>query len=163
MLIGKKAMGLWAGGLLIGALSLAGHHDVPPATNNKPVTNSPMTTPATVKPTEQYPRPRPVPATDPADELVRFKRNPPSSVIPEDCATKWLKDFSMRAYCEKNQWKAVDELHNSTGAPMDINPDVFKMVRAECATKWPRDFDMRVYCEKNQWKAVRQLRENHRH
>jgi hypothetical protein len=76
-------------------------------------------------------------------------------IIQGKCQGEWPDDFSMRAFCEKQQRAAVLTL--SAGKPQDIPQDMFLTVRRKCTGEWPNDFIMRAFCEKQQFVGIREL------
>ncbi|MDD2325007.1 MAG: hypothetical protein PHW63_03210 [Alphaproteobacteria bacterium] len=72
-------------------------------------------------------------------------------IIEQKCEREWPNDFSMRAYCQKQQKEGVATLNN--GQPATVSRNAFTIIRAKCATEWPQDFNMRAYCEKKQYEA----------
>ena len=76
-------------------------------------------------------------------------------IIDRHCEQEWPDDYSMRAYCLKEQREALEELkrHN----PTDIPGDVFNSIRAKAAAEWPNDFSMRLYMEKEQVESYREI------
>lgn len=70
-------------------------------------------------------------------------------MIRTKCKADWTTDFSMRAYCEKQQYEAVRAL--AKGKPSDITQKEFDIIRPKCEKDWSTDFTMRVYCEKQQY------------
>lgn len=83
--------------------------------------------------------------------------NPPSdevagSIIRPKCEKEWPDDFSMRAFCEKQQKKGLEKLRQRQA----ISPTM-KTIREKCAKEWPDDFGMRNYCEEKQIDAVHEL------
>jgi hypothetical protein len=77
-------------------------------------------------------------------------------ILKEKCVSEWPTDFSMQAYCQRQQREAVQTL--ARGKPQDIPENQFAIVRSKCSGEWPRDFSMRAYCERQQFEAIRKLR-----
>jgi hypothetical protein len=77
-------------------------------------------------------------------------------VIQAHCEEQWPEDFSMRAYCIRQQREAVRALKR--GGPEDIPGETFGRIRTACATQWANDYSMRVYCEKQQVEAYREIK-----
>jgi hypothetical protein len=76
-------------------------------------------------------------------------------VLKEKCVSEWPTDFSMQAYCQRQQREAVQDL--ARGKPQDIPENQFSIVRSKCSAEWPTDFSMRAYCERQQFEAIRKL------
>jgi hypothetical protein len=72
------------------------------------------------------------------------------------CLNEWPSDFSMQAYCQRQQREAIQKL--AQGKPQDIPQNQFAIVRTKCGAEWPEDFSMRAYCERQQFEAIRKLR-----
>jgi hypothetical protein len=79
------------------------------------------------------------------------------AVIRHHCDHEWPDDFSMRAYCIKQQREAAMKLR--LGRPTDVPEEVFSTIRRKCAQEWPDDFAMRVYCEEQQVEGYRRVAE----
>jgi hypothetical protein len=77
-------------------------------------------------------------------------------ILKEECMSQWPTDFSMQAYCQRQQREAVQTL--ARGKPQDIPENQFAIVRNRCSNEWPRNFSMRAYCERQQFEAIRNLR-----
>jgi len=90
------------------------------------------------------------------ERSARATAEPPSdetaaAMIRARCAAKWPDDYSMRKYCEDQQYEALRALRarKMEGA--------LSKIRAQCAKKWSEDYTMRDYCEKQQLEALRAL------
>jgi hypothetical protein len=77
-------------------------------------------------------------------------------ILKEKCVSEWPTDFSMQAYCQRQQREAIQTL--ARGKPQDIPENQFAIVRSKCSSEWPKDFSMRAYCERQQFEAIRKLR-----
>lgn len=78
------------------------------------------------------------------------------SILKAKCRKDRPDDYSVRAFCEKQQREAVTKLKK--GKPRDIAASEFRIVRNKCAKDWPDDFSVRAFCEEQQYKAIRELR-----
>lgn len=78
------------------------------------------------------------------------------SIAESKCREEWISDYQMQDYCVRQQSEAAQSL--STGAPADIDPEAFRVIRGKCADEWPRDFKMREYCERQQFEGFRNLK-----
>ena|SRR6266404_581961 len=88
--------------------------------------------------------------SDPEDEYSDV-----DAVIRHHCEQEWPDDFSMRAYCIKQQREAVAKLR--LDGPPDVPEEVFRGIRLKCAAEWPDDYAMRAYCEGQQLAGYRKL------
>ena len=79
-----------------------------------------------------------------------------ASLIKQHCANEWPADFQMRAFCEKQQSDALDQLDQ--GRPNDIPSDAFQTIRNTCTEQWENDFQMRAFCERQQIDGYRAVR-----
>lgn len=75
------------------------------------------------------------------------------SIIRAKCAKDWPDDFTMRAYCQKQQDEGLAELHRRS-----MNSPDHRTIRTKCAKDWQEDFLMRNYCEDQQLKALASIR-----
>ena len=73
--------------------------------------------------------------------------------IRSKCATDWPDDFSMRAFCERQQHESVGKLDSR-----DMSNGTYRIIRNKCAADWTDDFTMRDFCEEQQLKALRELK-----
>ncbi len=93
-------------------------------------------------------------STPPADTTsaeadLELEKSPEfERVIRRFCESSWPVDFHMRAYCVREQKKAVARLER--GRPAEIPEDAFNVMRRKCTGEWPDNFHMRAYCEKQQ-------------
>ena len=92
-----------------------------------------------------------------AAQDVRRASEPPTdatagAIIRSKCAGEWPDDFSMRAYCEKQQREGLADLRARR-----VGFTAMSTIRDKCAGEWPDDFSMRNYCEEQQLKALREL------
>ena len=85
---------------------------------------------------------------------------PPADAAPGDpgvirprCAKEWPDDFTMRAFCEKQQREAFDKLHKRAMRSGD-----HALIRAKCTKDWRDDFQMRNFCEEQQLKALAEIK-----
>lgn len=76
-------------------------------------------------------------------------------IIARHCESQWSNDYSMRAYCEDEQRRAVEGLRRQ--AHDDIPDQVFNHIRSSAAAQWADDFQMRLYTESSQLEAYRKL------
>jgi hypothetical protein len=76
--------------------------------------------------------------------------------VKEYCKREWPNKPSMEAYCEKNEWDAVNVLFK--GKPDDILQDQFDGIRRSCTEEWKNRFTMRAYCERSEFDAIRELK-----
>jgi len=90
-----------------------------------------------------------------AAQASAFDYSGAPAVIRAHCAREWPDDYSMRAYCEKQQNEAVRTLQG--GQPAGVPLDRFRSIRENCSTDWPEDYAMRAYCEKQQFAALADL------
>ncbi|HXQ35882.1 MAG TPA: toll/interleukin-1 receptor domain-containing protein [Anaerolineales bacterium] len=60
-------------------------------------------------------------------------------IIKRHCEAEWTDDYSMRAYCEEQQRRAVDNLQQQPRE--NIPSEVFQRIRAKAAKEWPEDFE----------------------
>jgi len=74
-----------------------------------------------------------------------------AAMIRPHCANQWPDDFTMRKYCEDQQYEGLRSLRGRqmTGG--------LAKIRSKCAGDWPDDLMMRDYCEKQQLEALREL------
>jgi hypothetical protein len=79
-------------------------------------------------------------------------------VIRRHCEREWPEDFSMRAYCMRQQREAILELQR--GGPPDLPDVAFRSIRDKCALEWPDDYSMRLYCEQQQIQGYREISES---
>lgn len=77
-------------------------------------------------------------------------------IIRKHCESQWADDYSMLAYCQDQQYSALEELRTQTYD--DIPIEVFQRIRSKSAKEWPEDFEMRLYTEKEQIEAYRKLK-----
>lgn len=73
----------------------------------------------------------------------------PGAGIRPKCAADWPDDFTMRAYCEKQQREAVAAL---LARPMTSVDQA--TIRTKCRKDWASDYNMQNYCEQQQLKAL---------
>jgi hypothetical protein len=76
-----------------------------------------------------------------------------AGTIRSKCSAEWPGDFTMRAYCEKQQQEALGKIGSRAMASGDR-----LMIRTTCTKEWPNDFQMQNYCEEQQLKALDSLR-----
>lgn len=75
------------------------------------------------------------------------------AIIRKKCAADWPDDFTMRAYCQKQQDEGIAGLQSrSMVTPTNMT------IRGKCYRDWPEDFHMRDYCERRQIEAAATLR-----
>jgi hypothetical protein len=83
------------------------------------------------------------------EEVVgRRSASPPTSTRAK-CAKEWPDDFSMRAFCEKQEHEAASKLHARSMTTRDQ-----RVIRTTCEREWPDDLNMRNFCEEQQLKAL---------
>ena len=75
------------------------------------------------------------------------------------CLEKWNDDYEMRAYCRREQFKAIEGLKRTNPYSFGMKPIEFKRIRMKCKTKWQPDYEMREYCENRQIEAYQELNE----
>ena len=85
-----------------------------------------------------------------AAQDVRSTSEPPTdatagAIIGSKCAGEWPDDFSMRAYCEKQQREGLANLR-----ARGVGSTAMSTIRDKCAGEWSGDFSMRNYCEEQQ-------------
>ena len=76
-------------------------------------------------------------------------------IIKQHFESEWKNDFVMRAYCEVEQKKALNEL--LTQSYDDIPEDVITSINEMATREWPDDFVMRLNTLTEQIKAYRKL------
>ena len=76
-------------------------------------------------------------------------------IIKEKCQKRYPDDFSMRAFCEEQQWEGYNDLLNSK--PTGMNNDEFEILKDKCLDRYPDDFSMRAFCEGQQVEGFNDL------
>ena len=72
-------------------------------------------------------------------------------IIKKHCAQEWPNDYSMRAYCEKQQRKAALDLGDIMDSKRHGMPQQeFEKVLSMCWFEWMNDYSMTLYCLKRQ-------------
>jgi hypothetical protein len=89
-------------------------------------------------------------------DVQAFDYSKADAIVRAQCAKEYPTDFSMRAYCQKEQTDAVLKL--MLGRPSDIPESDFSTIRSKCAQDYPTDFNMRAYCEGQQIEGYRKVR-----
>lgn len=79
------------------------------------------------------------------------------ATITAHCRQEWSNDFQMRAYCERQQRSAVQELARLVDSNGGMPEDAFQTAFSGCVRDWPGDYQMMAYCLKQQIKGYSEV------
>lgn len=83
---------------------------------------------------------------EPPSRSVRQEADDTERIITQHCRAEWDSDSRMRAYCERQQRSAVQELARLRRTNGGIPARDFQTALSGCLREWPSDYRMQAYC-----------------
>lgn len=75
------------------------------------------------------------------------------------CVTDWPDDYSMQAYCLRQQIEGYAAVARGPSSPLvTITTEESRVIAQRCSFDWPHDFSMQAYCQGQQVEGLAFIR-----